>query len=45
LRLFGEHVGEVFFNHDAPNKISHGDQLNTDVSSVVAIFSLKKAKA
>ncbi len=45
LELFGEHVGAVFFNHDAPNKISHGDQLNNDVSSVVAIFSLKKAKA
>jgi len=45
LQLFGEHVGEVFFNHDAPNKISHGDQLHNNVSSVVTIFALKKAKA
>jgi len=44
LQLFGKHVGAVFFNHDAPNKISHGDQMNNAVSSVAAIFSLKKAK-
>jgi len=42
LQLFGEHVGDVFFNHDAPNKISHGDQMHDDVSSVVVIFSVKK---
>jgi len=42
LQLFGEHVGDVLFNHDAPNRISHGDQLRNDVSSVVVIFAVNK---
>jgi len=43
LELFDGHVHEVFFNHDAPAKISHTlEGLNPNVSSVVAIFSIKK---
>ncbi len=42
LKLFSNNVGEVYFNHDAPNKISHTGKLKDNVSSVVAIFSLKK---
>lgn len=43
LALFEGHVDEVFFNHDAPAKISHSLKgLNPKVSSVVAIFSIKK---
>jgi SAM-dependent methyltransferase len=44
LNLFGEKVKEVYFNHNAPNKISHDYSLNPNVSSVVAIFSIDKNK-
>lgn len=43
LELFNGHVKDVFFNHDAPNRISHSDQLTKDVSNVVTVFSVKKA--
>ena len=42
LSLFDGHVREVFFNHDAPNRISHSDQIAINVSNVVTIFSIKK---
>ena len=43
LALFEGYVDEVFFNHDAPAKISHtAEGLNPKVSSVVVIFSIKK---
>lgn len=43
LNLFGNNVDRVFFNHDAPNKISHTrDGVVSNVSSVVTIFSVKK---
>lgn len=42
LDLFSSHIKEVFFNHDAPNKISHDNTLREDVSSVVTIFSITK---
>ncbi|MEQ1586318.1 MAG: methyltransferase domain-containing protein [Cyclobacteriaceae bacterium] len=41
--LFNGYVASIFFNHDAPNRISHTDQLAKDVSSVVTIFSIKKS--
>jgi hypothetical protein len=42
LDLFSNNVGEVYFNHDAPNKISHTEKLSDNVSSVVTLFSIKK---
>lgn len=42
LKLFDGHVKHVFFNHDAPNRISHGDQMVKNVSNVIAIFSITK---
>jgi hypothetical protein len=42
LNLFSNHVKMIYFNHDAPNKISHGNTLREDVSSVVTIFSITK---
>lgn len=42
LNLFNGHVHHVFFDHDAPNKISHGDRMVKDVSNVIAIFSVLK---
>lgn len=43
LNLFGKNVDHVFFNHDAPNKISHTREgVVANVSSVVTIFSIKK---
>jgi SAM-dependent methyltransferase len=42
LKLFSGHVKHVFFNHDAPNRISHGDQMVKNVSNVIAIFSITK---
>jgi len=45
LNLFGGNVDTVFFNHDAPNKISHGSSLNSNVSNVISVFSIKKDKA
>lgn len=42
LDLFHNYIGEVFFNHDAPNKISHTYELVNNVSSVVTIFSVNK---
>ena len=44
LNLFDGYVSEVYFNHNAPNKISHGHNLHPNVSSVVAIFSIDKSK-
>jgi hypothetical protein len=43
LELFGSGVGEVFFSHDAPKKISHTKEgLLQKVSNVAVIFSIKK---
>lgn len=42
LGLFSKNVKTVFFNHDAPNKISHTKELVNNVSSVVTIFSVVK---
>lgn len=43
LELFGPHVGEVYFRHDAPLKQSHGREgLAENVSSVGVIFSSRK---
>lgn len=42
LDLFAGHVKDVFFNHDAPNKISHTEKLAKDVSNVVTVFSITK---
>lgn len=42
LQLFESNIDHVFFNHDAPNKNSHGETLHPDVSSVVVIFSITK---
>lgn len=43
LDLFKGNVDHVFFNHDAPNKISHTrNGLVNNVSSVVAIFKVRK---
>lgn len=42
LDLFSTSVGEVYFNHDAPNKISHIDKEVHNVSSVVTLFSIVK---
>jgi SAM-dependent methyltransferase len=42
LNLFSGHVKHLYFNHDAPNKISHGEILDKNVSNVIAIFSILK---
>jgi ubiquinone/menaquinone biosynthesis C-methylase UbiE len=42
LELFNGRVREVYFHHDAPNKVSHSEQVNVNVSSVVTIFSINK---
>jgi hypothetical protein len=42
LDLFKNYIGEIFFNHDAPNKISHTHELVDNVSSIVTIFSIVK---
>jgi hypothetical protein len=43
LQLFNGHVAHVYFNHDAPNRISHTEHLAKNVSNVVAIFSVTKS--
>ena len=43
LNLFAGHVKHLYFNHDAPNKISHGDTLVKNVSNIIAIFSIVKS--
>ena len=42
LNLFSGHVKHLYFNHDAPNKISHGEILVKNVSNIIAIFSILK---
>jgi SAM-dependent methyltransferase len=43
LNLFKGHVEQVFFDHNAPNKISHTrNGLVNNVSNVVTIFSVNK---
>lgn len=42
LDLFKGFVKDIFFNHDAPNRISHTDKIAKNVSSVVVVFSIKK---
>ena len=42
LSLFSGHVNRLYFNHDAPNKISHGEVAVKNVSNVIAIFSIFK---
>jgi SAM-dependent methyltransferase len=42
LNLFKGHVQHLYFNHDAPNKISHGEILDKNVSNIIAIFSIFK---
>ena len=43
LALFKNNVHQVFFDHDAPNKISHSRNGYADnVSNVVTIFSINK---
>jgi hypothetical protein len=42
FELFDGHVKHVFFNHNAPNKISHTDTLVDNVSNVITIFSVTK---
>lgn len=40
IELFGGKINHIFFNHDAPNKISHTREgLVANVSNVVTIFS------
>jgi SAM-dependent methyltransferase len=42
-KLFSNHMGKVYFDHDAPNKISHRvDQVTKKVSNVALIFEVKK---
>lgn len=44
LDLFAKSVDHVFFNHDAPKKISHTrDRIVENVSSVITIFSVRKS--
>jgi hypothetical protein len=45
LELFSGHVREVFFNHDAPNRVSHFENLVKDVSNVVVIFAINKGSS
>ena len=41
--LFSPNVKEIYFNHDAPNKISHtGNGYAANVSNVATIFSVSK---
>ena len=41
--LFKENIGRIYFEHDAPNKISHSvDQVKKNVSNVALIFEVKK---
>jgi len=40
--LFDGYITDIYFNHDAPNRISHTDKLAKDVSNVVTIFSVRK---
>jgi SAM-dependent methyltransferase len=42
LSLFTNYLGDIFFIHDAPNKISHSSELVDHVSSVATIFSIIK---
>ncbi len=43
FELFGNYVHHIYFNHDAPNKISHTvEKIRKDVSSLVCIFGIKK---
>jgi hypothetical protein len=42
LNLFRPHVGSVFFQHDAPLKISHTSSGYTTPSNVAVIFSVTK---
>jgi SAM-dependent methyltransferase len=42
LKLFLGHVKHIYFNHDAPNKISHSSTLLKEVSNVIATFSVSK---
>jgi hypothetical protein len=42
LDLFSNNIEKVYFDHDAPNKISHGAIERNDVSNVAVIFSIKK---
>jgi SAM-dependent methyltransferase len=42
LQLFSPNVKEIFFNHNAPNKISHSSQFMPNVSNISSIFSVKK---
>jgi SAM-dependent methyltransferase len=41
--LVGDRLGEVYFSHDAPNKISHrGDKAVSNVSNVALVASIIK---
>jgi SAM-dependent methyltransferase len=43
LNLFDDKIDHLFFNHDAPNKVSHTrDGRASKVSNVITIFSIKK---
>ncbi len=43
LSLFEGHVEQIYFQHDAPNKISHSISANSkNVSAIVVIFSITK---
>jgi SAM-dependent methyltransferase len=42
LNLFSGHVKHLYFNHDAPNKVSHGEILAKNVSNIISIFSILK---
>lgn len=42
LSLYQQNVKEVYFDHDAPNKVSHGDTIKKNVSNVATLFSVKK---
>lgn len=43
LELFGDQVGHVFFNHDAPLRRSHTrERMIENVSKVAVIFSIRK---
>lgn len=44
VKLFGSSVKHIYFDHDAPNRISHGDKAVEVASSVVVIFSISKEK-
>lgn len=46
LSLFGESIGTIYFQHDAPLKRSHTKNvLLTDVSNVAVILSIKKPES